>query len=116
MQSFDPRPLIALRRLEPKIQLAYLFENIGTQIDYCAETAQLGFPFASPNKDMVTPAGVARCHAQGIRVVPWTVNTEKDWERLLAAKVDGIITDYPEEAPPLSGHFAPSEIDNEFSL
>ena len=31
----------------------------------------------------------------GLRVVPWTVNEPKDMDRLLAAGVDGLITDFP---------------------
>jgi len=28
-------------------------------------------------------------------VIPWTANTPADWDRLIAAEVDGIITDDP---------------------
>ena len=36
------------------------------------------------------------CHAAGVRVLPWTVNDEADWLRLLDWGVDGITTDYPD--------------------
>jgi glycerophosphoryl diester phosphodiesterase len=38
---------------------------------------------------------VARAHAAGLRVVPWTANRPRDWTRLIRAGVDGIITDDP---------------------
>jgi glycerophosphoryl diester phosphodiesterase len=41
---------------------------------------------------------VAELHEQGVKIVPWTVNEEKDVTRLLKIGVDGIITDYPELA------------------
>jgi glycerophosphoryl diester phosphodiesterase len=30
-----------------------------------------------------------------LKVVPWTANTEADWDKLIAAKVDAIISDDP---------------------
>jgi glycerophosphoryl diester phosphodiesterase len=34
-------------------------------------------------------------HAAGLQVVPWTADTAEDWDRLIAAQVDAIITDDP---------------------
>ena len=34
-------------------------------------------------------------HQAGLKVVPWTANAPEDWDRLIAARVDGIITDDP---------------------
>jgi glycerophosphoryl diester phosphodiesterase len=34
-------------------------------------------------------------HEAGLSVIPWTANTMEHWERLIAAGVDGIITDDP---------------------
>jgi glycerophosphoryl diester phosphodiesterase len=50
----------------------------------------------SPNYALVTPAKVDAAHKAGYQVVPWTANTPKDWDRLIDAKVDAIITDDPE--------------------
>jgi glycerophosphoryl diester phosphodiesterase len=38
---------------------------------------------------------VAEAHELGVTVLPWTVNTQADMERLMDLGVDGIITDYP---------------------
>jgi len=45
----------------------------------------------------VTPEKVAAAHAGGLEVVPWTVNSPADWDKLIAAKVDAIISDDPAE-------------------
>jgi glycerophosphoryl diester phosphodiesterase len=45
---------------------------------------------------LVTAEEVRAAHGAGLRVIPWTANTEADWKRLIAAGVDGIITDDPE--------------------
>jgi len=45
----------------------------------------------------VTPAKVAAAHAAGLQVVPWTADTPEDWEMLIQAKVDAIISDDPAE-------------------
>jgi glycerophosphoryl diester phosphodiesterase len=37
-------------------------------------------------------------HEQNVKVIPWTVNEEKDAKRLIKLGIDGIITDYPELA------------------
>jgi glycerophosphoryl diester phosphodiesterase len=39
---------------------------------------------------------VRQAHADGLRVVPWTVNRPEDWQQLLDWGVDGITTDYPD--------------------
>ncbi len=38
---------------------------------------------------------VDKCHAAGIKIIPWTVNTLKDIIYLKNLGVDGIVTDYP---------------------
>ncbi|SPF42960.1 Glycerophosphoryl diester phosphodiesterase (fragment) [Candidatus Sulfopaludibacter sp. SbA4] len=45
----------------------------------------------------MTPAKVAAAHQAGLQVVPWTVNNPADWDRMIEAKVDAIISDDPAE-------------------
>ena len=52
----------------------------------------------SPEFRGLTSSIVREAHAAGLRVVPWTVNEEEDLRRLVAAGVDGLITDYPAKA------------------
>ena len=94
LQSFDFRTLIAMRKLAPEIRLAALTEfdtRDFTSIVKEAANAEI----ISPEAKLVTPAKVAAAHAAGIEVVPWTVNTPAEWDKLIAAKVDAIISDDP---------------------
>lgn len=45
---------------------------------------------------MVTGHFVKAAHKKNIRVDVWTVNEIEDMERLLAFKIDGILTDFPD--------------------
>ncbi len=44
---------------------------------------------------LVTPAAVARAHELGVAVLTWTVDDPADLERVVAAGVDGVITNDP---------------------
>jgi glycerophosphoryl diester phosphodiesterase len=58
-------------------------------------TRSAGATILSPHYRLVTPELVRKAHAAGFPVVPWTANEAQQWERLLAAGVDAIITDDP---------------------
>lgn len=60
----------------------------------------LGFTpdIVGPDHRLVTPEVVQRAHAEGMRVVPWTVNAPNRMQALAAMGVDGITTDYPDRA------------------
>jgi glycerophosphoryl diester phosphodiesterase len=44
---------------------------------------------------LVTESSVARAHAEGLPVLAWTVDERADLERVVAAGVDGVITNDP---------------------
>ncbi len=96
IQSFDLRPLKVLHQKYPNIQLAYLVEGKET-VNVELNIAQLGFtPFIySPEYQYVTKKVVDFCHANNMKIIPWTVNTKSEMDALMALGVDGIITDYP---------------------
>jgi glycerophosphoryl diester phosphodiesterase len=48
-----------------------------------------------PRQDLLSNGLVERAHAQGIRVVTWTVNSEAEVRRAVALGVDGFATDDP---------------------
>jgi glycerophosphoryl diester phosphodiesterase len=39
---------------------------------------------------------VQRAHAAGVQVIPWTVDDKPTMRSLIAAGVDGMITEYPD--------------------
>jgi glycerophosphoryl diester phosphodiesterase len=96
LQSFDFRTLIAMRKLAPEIRLSALTESDLRDFTAIAKDAA-NAEIVSPNFRLVTPEKVAAAHAAGIQVVPWTANTPTDWQRLIDARVDAIITDDPAE-------------------
>jgi len=49
----------------------------------------------SPEQHLVTPEKVKAAHAKGLQVVPWTSNTPAEWDKLIDAGVDAIISDDP---------------------
>jgi glycerophosphoryl diester phosphodiesterase len=94
LQSFDPRTLVAARKLEPSARLSFL---IGQSIPegFEAQARALRLEVVSPRFALVDKAQVDAWHADGFRVIPWTVDTPADWGDMLVAGVDGIITDDP---------------------
>ena len=53
----------------------------------------------SPYYQLLSPEKVQQLHQQGIKVIPWTVNTTEEMVRMKNMGVDGIITDYPDRIP-----------------
>lgn len=100
IQSFDTRPLKVLHQKYPNIQIAYLVEGKET-VNVASNIKQLGFTptIYSPEYIYVTKEMVNYCHANQIKIIPWTVNTQKEMEALMALGVDGLITDYPNLLP-----------------
>ena len=105
LQSFDVRTLQEARRRGLPVRYALLVEDEGQGPEAALEggLARLGFApdVYSPNAGLVTPAVVRAAHAQGLAVLPWTVNDAEAMRRLQAWGVDGLITDYPDVAVPL---------------
>jgi glycerophosphoryl diester phosphodiesterase len=93
LQSFDFRTLHEMRKQAPEIALAALYN--GPPRDFVEIARAAGAEIVSPEHRLVTPERVAAAHAAGLGVIPWTANTLEDWDRLIAAGVDGIITDDP---------------------
>jgi glycerophosphoryl diester phosphodiesterase len=92
LQSFDPRNLHAMKKLDPGIRLAALFEQQG---DWPAIAREFEATICAPEFHLVTPERVAQAHAAGLQVIPWTANRPEDWEKLADARVDAIISDDP---------------------
>ncbi len=93
VQSFDFRTLRAVRQVAPEIRTSAL--DASGRADFVALAREAKAGIISPEKKLVTPARVKAAHAAGLQVIPWTANTRADWQRLIAAGVDGIITDDP---------------------
>lgn len=97
IQSFDFRTLRYLHKKWPGIRTAMLIEDFDER-GLTDQLRALGFhpTIYSPDYKMVTADLVRQCHVLGIKVIPWTVNSKQDMERLIGMGVDGIISDYPD--------------------
>ena len=117
LQSFDWRAPRHVARTRPEIPRGWLT----SASTVCDAALWRGQPDASdrmgdipdaiaaegggtwtPNHPDLTGALLARAHAHGLRVIPWTVNDPADMRRFIAWGVDGLITDWPDRAIPLT--------------
>lgn len=81
-----------------KVTLAALVSNL-RGIDGNLE--ELGFipDIYSPYFQLLSVEKVQKLHNKRIKVIPWTVNTTEEMQRIKSMGVDGIITDYPDRIP-----------------
>lgn len=93
VQSFDFRTLHAMKKLAPDIRLSALWEGDARPFVEIARDGEAGI--ISPLFKLVTPEQVKSSHAAKIQVVPWTADAPEDWQKLINAGVDAIITDDP---------------------
>lgn len=98
IQSFDKRVLKYLQEEYPKVTISLLEEESYKPQEYLAH---LGFKpqIFSPLYTLLNKVDIEYFHSQGIKVIPWTVNTLDELEKTKALGVDGIITDYPNLIP-----------------
>jgi glycerophosphoryl diester phosphodiesterase len=97
IQSFDFRTLQYLHKKYPSIKTAMLIEDFDKRT-LEEQLKALGFTPAiySPAYQLVNDTLIAKCHAQNIKVIPWTVNDKAKIAELKKMGVDGLISDYPD--------------------
>lgn len=97
IQSFDWRLVHATEKIAPELPRSALFPlaraNAGR--DYVDIAKDANVKMVSVQYDTITPEKVKQAHDAGIKVIAWTANDAAIWEKLVAAKVDEIITDDP---------------------
>jgi glycerophosphoryl diester phosphodiesterase len=92
LQSFDPRTLRVMKKLDPSIRRAALFE---VEREWPEVAREFEATHMSPLYSLVTKERVSWAHGTGLEVVPWTVNKPEDWAKLADDGVDAIISDDP---------------------
>ncbi len=93
IQSFDERTLLAAAKLAPEIRRSALYAGPPRDLVAFAKEAQSSI--LSPIHMLINKRLVSNAHAAGLQVVPWTANTRAQWDRLILAEVDAIISDDP---------------------
>ncbi len=94
ISSFDSLFLKEMKRQTPSVKLAFLTEN---RLSFLQNIKQLGFLPAiySPYYKFLRKKTVENGHKHGAKIVTWTVNDVKTAAVLRGWKVDGVITDFP---------------------
>jgi glycerophosphoryl diester phosphodiesterase len=92
--SFDPKTIAAIRALDASLMVGILVEDphsdpVKAALDVGARQLCLKFT-------LVTKQLVERAHAAGLQVVAWTVDQVEEMNAVIAAGVDGIMTDFPD--------------------
>jgi len=92
--SFDPSVVLKLRKIEPTLMTGLLYDGqIGKPLDTAIE---VGARQVAVRGDLVTPALLSAARKKDLQVVCWTVNNSAHMRALMAAGVDGIMSDYPD--------------------
>lgn len=96
IQSLDMRTLQYLHEYFPTVKTSLMIDE---KQDFEESVKALGFTptYYSPYFVLVGKGLVDKCHAAGVKIIPWTVNTAKDMKYLINLGVDGLITDYPNQ-------------------
>ncbi|MBF9254941.1 glycerophosphodiester phosphodiesterase [Pontibacter sp. 172403-2] len=95
LQSFDIRQVQEVHRQYPQVVTGFLTSDKNASLE--DNLRRIGFrpDIYSPHYGLVTDSLVAESHRQGMKLIPWTVNSPEEIEKLQQMGVDGIITDYP---------------------
>jgi glycerophosphoryl diester phosphodiesterase len=92
--SFDADILARLRKIEPTLMTGLLYDG---QTEGPLERAlEVGARQLAVRGDLVTPALLKGARKRDLQVVCWTVNHPAHIRMLIAAGVDGIMSDYPD--------------------
>ena len=92
--SFDPSILGSLRKIEPTLMTGVLYD--GQLSDPINAALDVGARQLVVRGDLVTPAMIERARKKDLQVVCWTINNPAHIRMLVAAGVDGIMSDYPD--------------------
>jgi glycerophosphoryl diester phosphodiesterase len=92
--SFDAGILASIRKIEPTLMTGLLYDG---QVDDPLDKAiEIGARQVAVRGDLVTPWMLGQARRRDLQVVCWTVNHPAHMRKLVAAGVDGIMSDYPD--------------------
>jgi glycerophosphoryl diester phosphodiesterase len=95
VQSFDWASMREFHRLMPSVPTAVIGTPAVRQLSAVATYAA----YVNPRYDTVTAAYVRRAHARHLKVFTWVADTRATMRRLIADRVDGIVSDRPGAVP-----------------
>lgn len=95
LQSFDLRILEEIKMQSPKMVVALLVEE-DEFITEKLEKLSYAPEIISPYYILLDKEIVSNLQTENFKVIPWTVNSEREMRTMISYKVDGIISDYPD--------------------
>lgn len=101
ISSFDPKLLVEAKQIDSTCKTGFLYspnrlltyKMMRRPVEYAKE---IGADALHPAFIYVDKEYVRKAHDAGIMVNPWTVDSARSIERMIACGVDGIITNYPD--------------------
>jgi glycerophosphoryl diester phosphodiesterase len=88
--SFDETSLKKVHELDPGLETGYLYS--GHPINFKQTKEELGISYIEPHFKAITRDYVRRAHQNGLKVNTWTVDEQRDIQRMIAYGVDAITT------------------------
>ncbi len=99
ISSFLPDVLQVCRNLEPLIERGFLIDRLAGKLTGSQNAVQgaklLGCRYLLPHFHRLNAEWVHEARQEGLKIIPWTVNSHSDIEKFWHLHTDGIITDKP---------------------
>jgi glycerophosphoryl diester phosphodiesterase len=95
LASFDARTLALAESASEVIARMLILKHAPDDITAAAREAGVRGVIVDRREVIERPQIVDALHAEGIRVVVYTLNTDRQWDEVTALGVDGIVTDDP---------------------
>jgi glycerophosphoryl diester phosphodiesterase len=92
--SFDASVIFTLRKIEPTLMTGLLYD--GQTENPLEKAVEVGARQVVVRGDLVTPGLLSAARKKDLQIVCWTVNHPAHMRMLMAAGVDGIMSDYPD--------------------
>jgi glycerophosphoryl diester phosphodiesterase len=101
VSSFEWKALEKVRSLDPEVRVGLLAEKDRDELIEAASA--MGAYSVNPRFDLIDAAYCDKAHAHGLQVLVWTVDAPDAMRILIAAGVDGIMTNYPKRLRDVMG-------------
>jgi len=100
ISSFNHTYIQRAKQANPKLITAALVNSADP--DPVALLKRLNAQAYNPKSGQISPAEIGKVRDAGYDVYIWTVNDEATMKQLIAARVSGIFTDFPQLLKPLT--------------
>lgn len=94
VSSFDWPMIGRVRAIDPRIRIGLLAQRGARRL--LDEADAMGAVAIHPRVDMITAELCSAAHRQNLKVYTWTCDDPVEMRQVIAAGVDGIITNYPD--------------------